>query len=98
MRALYCFKNVENGKEYEININEPGDYVFVYDFHVNADELAQYWCSVYLNGEKCDDMSVSGTNGNKMQIKQPVKLPSGNHKLMVGADGKFVIDSLTIKN
>ncbi len=98
LKDLYCFKNVENGKEYNVTINEPGDYVFVYDLHINADELAQWWCSVTFNDKKVDEMSMCGTNGASVQIKQPVKLESGNFTMVVGADEKFVIEKLAIKN
>ena len=98
MSDLYCFKNIENGKEYSVTINEPGDYVFVYDLHINADELAQWWCSVTFNGKKVDEMSMCGTNGKSVQLKQPVKLESGNFTMVVGADKKFVVEKLAIKH
>ena len=98
MKDLYSFKNMENGKEYPVAINEPGDYIFVYDIHIDADELAQFWCSVQFDGYDVDSMSISGTNGKQIQIKQPVKLQSGNFKLRVSADKRFVMDKLTIKN
>lgn len=98
MKDLYSFKNMENEKEYPVTINEPGDYIFVYDLHIDADELAQFWCSVQFDGYDIDSMSISGTNGKQIQIKQPVKLQSGNFKLKVRADGRFKMDKLTIKN
>ncbi len=98
MSTLYKFENIENGKEYSVIINEPGDYVFVYDLHINADELAQYWCSVTFDDKKIDEMSMCGTNGKSVQLKQPVKLESGSFKMVVGADPKYVIEKLEIKN
>lgn len=98
MKELYSFKNIENGKEYPVTINEPGDYIFVYDLHIDADELAQFWCSVQFDGYDIDSMSISGTNGKKIQIKQPVKLQSGNFRFRISADSRFVMDKVTIKN
>ena len=98
MKELYAFENIENDKEYPVTINEPGDYIFVYDLHIDADELAQFWCSVQFDGCEIDAMSISGTNGKQIQIKQPVKLQSGNFKFKIAADTRFVMDKVAIKN
>ncbi|MGN0173232.1 MAG: glycoside hydrolase family 3 protein, partial [Acutalibacteraceae bacterium] len=98
MKDLYSFTNIENGKEYPVTINEPGDYIFVYDLHIDADELAQFWCSVQFDGYDIDSMSISGTKGKKIQIKQPVKLQSGNFKFRISADNRFVMDKVTIRH
>lgn len=97
-QTLYSFANIVNDEKYPVTINEPGDYIFVYDLHIDADELAQFWCSIQFNDSDVDSMSISGTNGKTIQIKQPVKLQSGNFELCVKADNRFVMDKLTIKH
>ena len=43
-------------------------------------------------------MSMCGTNGKSVQLKQPVKLESGEFEMVVSADPKYVIEKLEIKN
>lgn len=90
-------ENIENGKEYEVDIEEDGVYIFVYEVKVEADALAQFYCNVMLGGEEVDAMSLSGTDGKVLVFKQPVTLPAGKNNLKIVADNRFVMKKLQIK-
>ncbi|MBQ7129156.1 MAG: fibronectin type III-like domain-contianing protein, partial [Clostridia bacterium] len=97
MSVCHLFENVINNEEYDIDIAEEGNYVFIYNAKVEADELAQFYCNVMLDDGEIDGMSLSGTNGKEVSFKQPVKLPSGKHKFKVVADDKLVMTRIEIK-
>ena len=97
MEELYKFIDFETDKEYDLNINQPGKYIFVYDISVDADVLAQYWCSIFVDDNEVDNMSICGTNGDVICIKSPVLLEQGNHKLRFDADKKVSLRKLTLK-
>lgn len=97
MEELYKFIDFETNKEYDLNINQPGKYIFVYDISVDADVLAQYWCSIFVDDNEVDNMSICGTNGDVICIKSPVLLEQGNHKLRFSADKKVSLRKLTLK-
>lgn len=89
--------DIENGKEYAVDIEESGDYIFVYEVRVDADALAQFYCNVMLGSEEVDSMSLSGTDGKVLVFKQPVQLPKGKNNLKIIADDRFVMQKIQIK-
>lgn len=97
MSVRHLFENMQNNKDYDIDIAEEGNYVFIYKAKVEADELAQFYCNVMLDGSEIDGMSLSGTNGKEFSFKQPVRLPKGKHKLKIAADEKLVMVRIEIK-
>lgn len=97
MNELLIYNNIENGKQYGFEIEQDGKYLFVYDYVVNAPDIAQYVVTVMLDDERIDMMTLGGTEGEVITIKQPITLKGGKYKLTVNSNSAFAMKCLTVK-
>lgn len=97
MNEVLIYNNIENGKQYDFEIEQDGKYLFVYDYVVNAPDIAQYVITVMLDDERIDMMTLGGTEGEVITIKQPLTLKGGKYKLTVNSNSAFAMKRLTVK-
>lgn len=97
MNEVLIYNNIENGKQYDFEIEQDGKYLFVYDYVVNAPDIAQYVVTVMLDDERMDMMTLGGTEGEVITIKQPITLKGGKYKLTVNSNSAFAMKRLTVK-
>lgn len=97
MSEVAVYTDIENGIGYDFTVNQDGKYVFVYDYVINAPDIAQYVTNVMLDGTSIDMMTLGGTEGETVTIKQPITLKKGSYKLCVYSNSAFVMKRLTVK-
>lgn len=98
LKDVYVLENIENGKEYEIKIENPGKHLLVIDYSSSENVLTQITIQVWCNGGSLSSMTVSGTENKVVTATRDVSMNFKTMKLKFDFPKNiFKIEKVTIK-